>query len=156
MSVLPYGTFRIRSFHRLGSGNSLCSLIPLITCCLLVISCDSSKTTTSGVTVTGKVFLGDTPVEAGVVTLVSDDGRVASADLGPGGQFTMHNAPTGKVYIGIDTQMLEDERRHLLHRSKGQEILRYVDVPARYANPKSSGLTEVVEAGKQLEIRLQP
>ena len=67
----------------------------------------------------------------------------------------MKNAPTGKVYIGVDTQMVEGEKQNLLHRSKGKELLRYVDVPLRYANPKTSGLTEMIEAGKTIELRLK-
>ncbi|MCS7022222.1 MAG: hypothetical protein NZ703_11795 [Gemmataceae bacterium] len=112
--------------------------------------------TSNGVTVNGKVYLGDKPVEAGLVTFVTDDGRSASAQLGPGGQFTMTNAPTGKVYIGVNTQMLRGQQLLHLKQSKGKENLEYIDVPARYADPKTSGLTEVVEAGKTIEIRLRP
>jgi hypothetical protein len=120
-----------------------------------LMGCGSGSSST-GVTVSGKVLLGDKPVEAGLVTFVTDDGRSSSAQLGPGGQFTMTNAPTGKVYVGVNTQMLRGQQQLHLQQSKGKEVLSYVEVPPRYADPKSSGLTEVVEAGKTLEIRLRP
>jgi len=128
----------------------------IVVWCLMTCAC-ANNTSNSTLTVSGKVYLGDKPVEAGLVTFLSEDGRIASAELGPGGQFTMKNAPTGKVYIGVDTQMVEGEKQNLLHRSKGKEVLRYVGVPLRYANPKTSGLTEeLIEAGKTINLRLKP
>jgi len=127
----------------------------IILWCLIISACTNNTSNTT-LTVSGKVYLGDKPVEAGLVTFLSEDGRISSAELGPGGQFTMKNAPTGKVYIGVDTQMVEGEKQNLLHRSKGKEVLRYVDVPLRYANPKTSGLTELIEAGKTIDLRLKP
>jgi len=121
-----------------------------------VAGCGGGGSSSAGVTVTGKVLLGDKPVEAGLVTFVTDDGRSASAQLGPGGEFTMTNAPTGKVYVGVNTQMLRGQQQLHLQQSKGKEVLQFVDVPPRYADPKSSGLTEVIEAGKTIEIRLRP
>jgi hypothetical protein len=118
--------------------------------------CGGSSSSAAGVTVQGKVLLGDKPVEAGLVTFVTDDGRSSSAQLGPGGQFTMTNAPTGKVYIGVNTLMLRGQQQLHLQQSKGKESLQFLEVPPRYADPKSSGLTEVVKAGKVIEIRLQP
>lgn len=110
----------------------------------------------AGVTVSGKVFLGDKPVEAGLVTFVTDDGRSSSAQLGSGGQFTMTQAPLGKVYIGVNTQMLKGQRQLHQQQSKGKDVPSFVEVPARYADPKTSGVTEVVQAGKTIEIRLRP
>lgn len=121
-----------------------------------IVGCGGGGSSNAGVTVTGKVLLGDKPVEAGLVTFVTDDGRSASAQLGPGGEFTMTNAPTGKVYVGVNTQMLRGQQQLHLQQSKGKEVLQFVDVPPRYADPKSSGLTEVIEAGKTIEIRLRP
>jgi hypothetical protein len=121
-----------------------------------VAGCGGGGSSNAGVTVTGKVLLGDKPVEAGLVTFVTDDGRSASAQLGPGGEFTMTNAPVGKVYVGVNTQMLRGQQQLHLQQSKGKEVLQFVEVPPRYADPKSSGLTEVIEAGKTIEIRLRP
>ena len=122
---------------------------------IAVAGCGSGSSS-AGVTVTGKVLLGDKPVEAGLVTFVTDDGRSASAQLGPGGEFTMTNAPIGKVYIGVNTQMLRGQQQLHLQQSKGKEVFQFVEVPPRYADPKSSGLTDVVEAGKTITIRLRP
>lgn len=128
----------------------------IIVSSVYILGCGGNNNSNSGVTVSGRVLLGDKPVEAGLVTIVTDDGRSASASLGPGGQFTMTNAPTGQVYIGVNTQMLRGQQQLHLKQSKGKEQLQFVEVPARYADPKSSGLTEIIEAGKTIEIRLRP
>ncbi|MBA2225654.1 MAG: hypothetical protein N3E46_00880 [Gemmataceae bacterium] len=130
-------------------------LLAAASCALSLTGCGGGSSS-AGVSVTGKVLLGDKPVEAGLITFVTDDGRSASAQLGPGGEFTLPNAPTGKVYIGVNTQMLRGQQQLHLQQSKGKEVLQFVDVPPRYADPKSSGLTEVIEAGKTIEIRLRP
>jgi hypothetical protein len=116
----------------------------------------SSHSSNSGVTVSGRVLLGDKPVEAGLVTFITDDGHSASASLGEGGHFTMTNAPVGRVYVGVNTQMLRGQQQLHLQQSKGKERLQFVDVPARYADPKTSGLTITVEPNKTIEINLRP
>jgi hypothetical protein len=109
-----------------------------------------------GVEVSGSVTLGGTPVEAGLVTLLADDGRTASAELKEGGRFSLPNAPRGKVYVGVNTQMLRGREQLTVKQTKGKEKGGFLHVPARYADPKSSGLTEVIEPGKALEIKLDP
>lgn len=109
-----------------------------------------------GVAVTGTVTLGDKPVEAGLVTFLTDDGKTASAELQDGGKFSLANAPVGKVYIGVNTQMLRGQSRQNLKQSKGKEKGTFLEVPPRYADPKTSGLTETIEAGKELKIRISP
>jgi hypothetical protein len=109
-----------------------------------------------GVDVSGTVVLGGKPVEAGLITFLTDDGKTASAELQEGGKFSLSNAPAGKVYIGVNTQMLRGQERLNLKQSKGKERGGHLQVPPRYADPKTSGLTKVLEAGKTIEIKLTP
>jgi hypothetical protein len=110
----------------------------------------------TGVEVSGTVTLGGKPVEAGLVTFLAHDGRTTAAELKVGGRFTLSNAPTGKVYVGVNTQMLRGQEQLKLKQTKEKEKGGFFLVPARYADPKSSGLTEAIERAKTLEIKLSP
>jgi hypothetical protein len=138
--------------------NRITPLLPAAALALALAGCGGSGGNDggnfNGVSVSGTVTLDGQPLEAGLVTLTTDDGKSASAQLDDGGVFTMANAPTGRVKIGVNTQMLRGEAQMDAKQSKRKGKLNIREAPARYIDPKTSGLSDTVEAGKKLDIKL--
>jgi hypothetical protein len=115
---------------------------------------DGKGGTFNGVEVSGTVTYDGQPVEDGLVTVTTDDGKSSSAKLEDGGKFTLPNAPTGPVKIGVNTQMAKAEAMMNQKESKGKMKVKLVEVPAKYAQPSTSGLTDTITAGKPLDIKI--
>lgn len=124
----------------------------------LLVGCgggDGKGGTFNGVEVSGTVTYDGQPVEDGLVTVTTDDGKSASARLEDGGKFTLPNAPTGPVKIGVNTQVAKSEAMMNQKESKGKIKTKVLDVPAKYAQPNTSGITDTITAGKPLEIKIK-
>jgi hypothetical protein len=149
--ILPFHTQRhlMQRFILL----SLLALFPVFT-----LGCGSRATdggTFVGAEIKGTVTLNGQPVDAGIVTVMNDKGDSCTAQIADGGTFTLNNAPLGKVYIGVNTKAVKGQAMMNNANMKGKSRERIVDVPARYMEPKQSGLVEDIQSGMTLEIKLK-
>jgi len=116
----------------------------------------SGCSTAGGVsTVEGAVRLGGKPVEggSGALTCVTPDGLRVTTPIDQTGRYLLYNPPEGALKVGVT---LVEFRSLEQTASTGQEPPKSL-VPARYADPKTSGLTLTVGKGKQTyDIDLQP
>ena len=120
--------------------------------------------------VSGKVLFEGKPLPGGRVMFAAIKGGFASsAPIDENGNYQI-NAPIGEVVIGVDNRMFQPRRgagkgksfagiprqEHRLKRPDSQEEeakpikeRRYVQIPERYANCDTSGLTYTVKPGPQ-------
>ncbi|HZT79782.1 MAG TPA: hypothetical protein VFA26_06160 [Gemmataceae bacterium] len=114
-------------------------------------------------TVSGKVYYKNTPLKGGHVTLVGSDGRTVTEAIQEDGSYTLAKAPVGAAKLAVETDSLkgsrfggggkyplpgEDPKTYKPPDPK-ENARRYVQIPAKYADPNSSGLTLNVTGGQQ-------
>jgi hemoglobin len=87
-------------------------------------------------TVSGKVTYKGKPLPAGTVAFHSKDGKAISTKLSEDGTYAAEKVPAGEYNLAVETDS-----------AKGSP--KYVAIPAKYADPKTSGLTYTVKKGKQ-------
>jgi hypothetical protein len=114
-----------------------------------VVGCDSGKFQTAPVT--GSVTLDGAPVTRGAVMFVPEAGRAARGVIQSDGTFTLTTYQDGdgalvgphkvSVFFALDETMSADEMRKFR-------------LPAKYAQPASSGLTCDVKSGEVNQVRL--
>jgi len=122
------------------------------------VGCGTSEPPVAAVS--GQVLLNDKSVPAGAVSFVSADGRTATAPI-VDGKYTMERAPIGSVKVGITTPSAAGNKQMFKQKVEGKSFdgssASGVEVPGRYANPDSSGITlDVPAAGSSsLDIKLK-
>ena len=84
----------------------------------------------------GKVMFDEKPLPGGSVTIVSakDSLYRVTAPIGPQGDFSVGDAPLGEVRVAVETNSM------LFNFAAA-----YVEIPAKYGQPETSGLTATVE-----------
>jgi hypothetical protein len=89
-------------------------------------------------TVSGKVTLAEQPLTGGSISFIStnDAGQRATGILLADGTFAIADVPIGPVRVAVDTEPM---------RVGAPD--RYVKIPAKYANPDTSGFTYEVKPG---------
>jgi len=97
----------------------------------------------------GMVTFDGKPLGGGSITFISAKDAVyrMTAMIRADGHFLMNNAPSGEVIVSVETETAK------IGNPSG-----YVPIPAKYNNPKTSGLTAVVgkdEAGGSLKFDLK-
>jgi hypothetical protein len=115
-------------------------------------------------TITGKVFYNSTELKAGYVSFVSEDGaKNTVSPIAADGTYTIEKMPIGPVKISVETESLMktskaprnepppgmvrpgDERQSVLDES----AKRAIPIPAKFGDPKTSGLSYTVTSGSQ-------
>jgi hypothetical protein len=145
--------------HRAHATPCRCGRQPLLLClvtivALAMVGCAPKKGVVSGVvTYKGK------PVPNAAVTFHGPNGTTGGGVSGPDGKYTVNEAPVGSVKIAVATTPpitlpgpagaakppsglpggLEDP----------MQGMKYVPLPAKYADTEQSGLTLTVTGGKQ-------
>jgi hypothetical protein len=101
---------------------------------------DSTKATVSG-----KVTYKGAPVPSGTITLYPASGPEYPIILRPDGTFNTSDVPVGPMGVGISTPPAMAMPAGTDQSAMGK----VVPIPAKYKDPKTSGLTWDVTGGKQ-------
>ncbi|HTU17473.1 MAG TPA: hypothetical protein VMG10_05365 [Gemmataceae bacterium] len=108
--------------------------------------------------VSGKVILDDQLLKGGgTVTFEGDKGGV-SGIITPEGTYTIPNAPVGTVAIALGSGMRTGPRSRVVPNGRppkkapkesASSVQPLKNIPNKYTDPKSSGLTYTVQPGEQ-------
>ncbi len=142
------------------AGSILC-LVPL----LLAAGCGRSTASVSGT-----VTLNGAPLQGGGTVTFQGQDRGASGVINPDGTFTIPNAPVGEVQVavvadrgtaaGVTEAPPPDPAQMQAPRTLAPTLLRppaFGNVPMKYSDPSTSGLTCKVEKGEQtIDLTLTP
>ena len=132
---------------------------------LTAISCVSSGIVPipeTGATLEGRVTYGDQPVPMALVIVAQTGGGSATAFANDDGYFKVENVPVGDVLIGVNTdatkgQMTGRAMAGTDPNVKGKKVVtpKLVEVPKKYHNPDTSGLTTKTQKGtNQYDIKV--
>ncbi len=97
-------------------------------------------------TVIGKVSYKGAPVTGGTLTLYSAEGAPYPVAIKADGTFNVSGVPVGQMGVAIDTGAAPAAPP--AGSSGGQAPPPHVDLPKKYKDPKSSGLTWDIKGGK--------
>lgn len=140
---------------------------------LTVVGCGSSG---GKAKVKGRVKFFDKYLNAGTVAFMSKDGQLGSANIDSDGNYEMSDAPVGDVMISVKVPTLPMGPASAPKAPAGVPPMRgpggeggiastppsidprkIVQIPGKYANTDSSGLTYTVQKGEQVHnITLSP
>jgi hypothetical protein len=97
-------------------------------------------------TLTGRVSYQGKPLPGGSVAGVSTQDPLigCSGIIGNDGTFGIQNAPFGPMKIAVNTEAL-----------KMVDSARYVQIPAKYADPETSGITADIKANETNTIDIK-
>jgi hypothetical protein len=128
----------------------------------IVIGCGGPKKLQQYTELSGTVRFKGKPVTGGSISFFGKEGEAAkTAPIKPDGTYTVQ-APVGDVTISVDNSMLKPGFKKVEKRpGQGQgagprpgmgeqtEITgTYVDIPAKYYKPETSGLKHTVKKGE--------
>jgi hypothetical protein len=128
-------------------------LLPLV----LALGCDAYETRLpeSGATLEGAVTLSGEKVPMALVVVVGQKG--SATGQAENGHYKVENAPLGDVKIGINTQAVRGQMisQQMSQSYKGpgsqgggKPAPKFVDVPSKYWEAETSGLTTTIKRGK--------
>jgi len=135
-------------------------VLPLLL--VLVFGCGTKVNPNAPATVSGKVTYKGAPVTAGTVDFhpAGSKGTI-SGPIKSDGMYTARDLPTGEMVVTVNTEMANPNRKTPSYGGgKGKSPIaappgppptgggEYVKIPAKYANPKTSGLTVTLNAGQ--------
>jgi hypothetical protein len=97
--------------------------------------------------VTGSVTFQGKPVRAGSVVMVAKDnpGMMGASVIREDGSFAFADAPLGPVALSVTTESVKF----------GGNQNNYVEIPAKYGDPATSGLTAEIKATDNPPIDLK-
>jgi hypothetical protein len=126
---------------------------------LLIVSCSGSrerKLPESGATLEGTVTYNGQALEFAMILVQGPDGA-ATAYIGDDGKYKVENVPLGPVKIGVNTSAARGQFQSKMMsgnkeaadpgKSKRLSAPRFVDVPPKFFEPETSGLTRTIEKG---------
>ncbi|HEY8503788.1 MAG TPA: hypothetical protein VIL46_04350 [Gemmataceae bacterium] len=130
------------------------ALVTVAACGVLIASCGggggANEVPDTGATLEGTVTYGTDKV---LVAMVVAQGESWSATgfVGEDGRYKIENAPLGQVQIGVNTeagkgQLMSKIMAQAQGKLKGRPP-KVVEVPAKYADPRKSGITTTVQEG---------
>ena len=123
---------------------------------LLAASCEAGvRHEETGATLEGTISHGNEPVPFALVVVVGQ-GASATGNVGPDGRYQVLNAPLGEVKVAVNTDAGKGDfmSASMSQAYQGPEAkaarkvaLKYVEVPKKYHDPETSGLTTTVNKG---------
>ncbi|MDY3555728.1 hypothetical protein R5W24_004873 [Gemmata sp. JC717] len=153
----------MRRIVRLGAG------VLLAACGVLMTSCGGyvreERLPETGATLEGTVTYGTEKVPAALVIVAGAGGSATGHVDEATGRYKVENAPLGEVKLAVNTAPVRGEMQGKLMsgyykgpEAKGKGVTappKIVDVPAKFANPATSGLSTTINAGANTyEIKL--
>jgi hypothetical protein len=134
-------------------------LMLLAAAACLASSCGFSRETRlpeSGATLEGVVKYGGEQLQFAQILVIAE-GKMATGRIGEEGRYRVENCPLGQVKVAVNTSAARGEYQSKAMaggaykgpnaKGKGAVALRFVDVPAKYFDPETSGLTTTVKRG---------
>jgi hypothetical protein len=103
----------------------------------------------TGATLEGSITYGKEKVGAALVIAQNQSGS-ATAFVDDNGHFKLENVPLGDVNIGVNTDAGKGQAMGRLtaqSQGKAQGSPKLIDIPARFANPATSGLKTTIQKG---------
>jgi hypothetical protein len=99
----------------------------------------------------GKITYKGKPVPYALV-IVSNDTSSSTGPADAQGNYTVDHAPVGAVEIGVNTAagrgMMMSAVMAARHDKESHDKPSFIDIPPKYFNPKTSGLTTTVSNPK--------
>jgi|SRR5579875_1148989 len=106
----------------------------------------------SGATLEGTVTYGKEKLQAALIIVQGSSGA-ATGNIGEDGRYKIENVPLGEVNIAVNTEAAKGQLRgqlmaQALNKEKsGKGAPRIIDVPAKYADPATSGIKTTINKG---------
>src|SRR3954466_12793916 len=131
----------------------------VLTCCLAGCSRYEYRLPETGATLEGTVTYGGETVQMAQINVMSDKAQAIGQI--EGGRYKVENVPLGQVKIGVNTEAMRSNMiGQQMARAKGVSTgpaLKFISVPAKYAEPDTSGVTTTIKKGKNtFDIVLTP
>ena len=111
----------------------------------------------SGASMKGTVTFGGEPVHYAMIR-VKGGGREAQGKVLPDGTYLVENCPLGPVAIGVNTDASKGDHQSALRaggdyagpdgKSRKRVSLKMTEVPGKFFEPDTSGLTHTLTAGE--------
>lgn len=135
------------------------SRVALACAALALGSCGNpreSRLPETGATLEGTIKFGSEQLQFAQIQVLGGN-EMATGRIDEDGRYKVENCPLGAVKIGVNTSAARGEFQSKAmqgglykgpdKQGKGSVPLRFVDVPAKYADPNASGLTTTVNPG---------
>lgn len=134
-------------------------------CGAVIVSCGppaGQQLPESGATLEGTITYAGEPVTVAMV-IVTAPGGSATGQAGEDGRYKVENVPVGAVKVGVNTTAAKGQFMSQVMASsyKGPDgkgtgkAPKFRDVPAKYADPETSGFTTTVGKGtNQFDITI--
>jgi hypothetical protein len=132
-------------------------------CLVVVFGC---KNPNAPITASGKVTYKDAPVSGGNITFQpKKEGPPYSRPLAADGTYNLADVPVGDYTVTVETESINPERKQETYGQPGgggappvgpmpagyklTNAGKYVKIPAKYADPKTSGLKATLGTDKK-------
>jgi hypothetical protein len=130
----------------------------LVLAAMLAASCQQYETRLpeTGATLEGEITYGGQKLPLALITVFGKQGQaVGQAEEG---RYKVENVPLGEVKIGVNTEAMRSQiiSQQMASSYKGpgakgggpkSPAPRFVEVPARYWDPETSGITTTIKRG---------
>jgi hypothetical protein len=114
---------------------------------LLPVSCHFGPTRIqeTGATLDGTITYKGEPVLVAMV-IATGQGLEAPGYVEENGKYKLLNVPLGEVKLGVDVNAAQG--RLMGQRMAKQKTPKVIDIPAKYADPNTSGITTTIQKGE--------
>jgi hypothetical protein len=118
----------------------------------LALAAGCGKPTKKMVTVTGTVTHDGHQLKSGIIKFVAPNGDFATANINPDGQFTMTDVVPGEQKVGYASGPVSVGSSDGSKSAPGKAV----NVPAKFGDPQTSGVTVTVpDAGGAVTVELK-
>jgi hypothetical protein len=146
------------------SSPRLLLLVPLV----LALACGCGSNRATPARLSGHVNYGGKPVTGGSIKFFPKDGGVYPAGIDVNGEYSIADLPAGQTAVSIETESAKGGSMQEYSKARGAQppknansavggnepaapATKYVKIPAKYANPTTSGLSVELTRGKQVK-----